>query len=410
MPCDMGDFGVEEQEVVGAGHSFGAATNVALNREVVDSLIEDKANYYAFTLPQNGKINIDFSHEIFESGYSCWEIILCDSDHYRIGSFEATDGYTESCTSWNYGLSAGNYYLMIERNEAYSNRDYSFRINYQMADNWETEFNDSWLTADTIQLNKTYYGTSAVKSSTYYNLYEDYYTFTLPKAGKININFSHEIFESGYSCWEITLYNSNHTKIHSFESTDGYTENCTSWDYGLPAGNYYLIIDRNEDCSGRDYSFRINYQMADNWETEFNDSWLTADTIQLNKTYYGTSVVKSSTYYNLYEDYYTFTLPTARSININFSHEIFESGYSCWEITLCNSNHVKIASFESTNGYKKSYTSQNYNLSAGTYYLIIDKNESRTGRTYSFKINTKPALNETFEYGSAYFKVKNMVL
>lgn len=177
----------------------------------------------------------------------------------------------------------------------------------------------------------------------------------------------------------------------------------TSWDYGLPAGNYYLTVDSTfGNYTGRAYSFKVNYTQTDNWETEFNNSWLSADRIQLNKNYYG-SMADS----NRLSDFYSFTLQKNTMINITFSHEIFENFNRCWVITLYDSNHEEIQSFTSTNGYNKSCKTNTYYLISGTYYLTVDNTSGNyIGRTYSLKVNTKPTLNETFKCGNAYYKVK----
>ncbi|MBQ4530956.1 MAG: leucine-rich repeat protein [Lachnospiraceae bacterium] len=264
MPCDMGDLGVEEKEMIGTGHSFGSATNVSLNREVVDSLIDGASKYYIFTLPQNGKINIDFSHELFESSLKCWKIFLYDYNHNEIDVFYSSDGYTKSVKSFDYGLSAGKYYLEIYPS-CLASETYSFKVNYNQDSRWETEFNNNWLTADTVQLNNEYYGSMPDGSS-------DYYIFTLPKDGKINIDFSHELFESSLKCWKIFLYDYNHNEIDYFYSSDGYTKSVKSFDYGLSAGKYYLEI--YPSClASETYSFKINTKPALNETFKYGSAY-----------------------------------------------------------------------------------------------------------------------------------------
>ena len=111
VPGEADLLNLKESEMIGSGHSFGAATRISVNNLVVDSIIDGNSNYYIFTLEKDGKINIVFSHELFESDYNYWKIYLYDNNHNQIDCFDSSDGYTKSIQSWNYGLPAGTYYL-----------------------------------------------------------------------------------------------------------------------------------------------------------------------------------------------------------------------------------------------------------------------------------------------------------
>ncbi len=249
VPGEADLLNLKESEMIGSGHSFGEATWISVNNPVVDSLVEDDSNYYVFHLPKDGKINIDFSHELYDSSHQGWRIYLYDNNHNQIDWFYSSDGYTESKQSWNYGLPSGTYYLKIDL-EYYTGRTYSFRVNYTQADNWETEFNDSWLSADKIQTNKAYYGSIPDESS-------DYYLFTLSRDEKITIDFSHELYDSSHQGWRIYLYDEDHNQIDWFYSSGGYTSKYKSQNYSLKAGIYYLRIDL-EYYTGRNYSLKVN--------------------------------------------------------------------------------------------------------------------------------------------------------
>lgn len=150
----------------------------------------------------------------------------------------------------NIGITAGTYYLKVSSYN-YSDKNYNFKINYTSSSIWETEFNDDYKSADSIDINQTYYGSIMNMDD------EDWYKFNISGAGYISLTFKHDYVDSKSNYWEAYLYNADQEKMVEYDYAGSET-NYTGGNIGVPAGTYYLkVVDYNH--SDNDYNFKINY-------------------------------------------------------------------------------------------------------------------------------------------------------
>lgn len=375
-----------------SSHASAYAINVNqayTGRISQEDFLHDKEDYYVFSIPADGYIQIEFSHEIYESDNNGYEINLerNDLDHTVIENFLSGNGYTQSAASGQIGLPAGTYYLHIaDYNYEVCDKNYTVKVNYMASSVWETEDNNSWLTADPITVNTKYYG-SILNSEQQYGT-DDYFVFSLPQSGYIQVDFTHPIYESDYSDYQISICqnDSDHTIIEKCNAGNGYTASASSPKIGLPAGTYYLLIDGDSwRIREKTYSFVVNYVTSNYWETEQNDSWLTADSIQVNSYYFGSILNNEQTYGA--EDYYKFTLPYTTYISVSFRQELYDSEYGEYELSICNAKHDKLDSYTSPNGYKRSGNGLEMILNPGEYYLLVDGSFKVRGLTYAVCVN-----------------------
>lgn len=355
-----------------------------------EDFLKDKEDYYVFSIPADGYIQIEFSHEIYESNNNGYEINLerNNSDHTVIENFLSGNGYTQTAASGQIGLPAGTYYLHIaDYSYEVCDKNYTVKVNYVASSVWETEDNNSWLSADPIALNMKYYGSILYQEYSYEA--EDYFAFSLPRNGDIQIEFSHPLYESNEKDYEITVYknDANHTIIERFMSSDGYTASISSGKIGLPAGSYYLSVNGDYRTWQQTYSFIIHYAIGESWETEQNDSWLTADPIQVNTYYYGT-ILNYEQKYDA-EDYYKFYLPYKTYVSVSFQQELYASEYGEYDISICNAKHEQLGSMTSPNGFKQNGKGLGMVLDAGEYYLLVDGSGKVCGLTYGICLNMK---------------------
>ena len=349
---------------------------------------QNKEDYYVFSIPADGYIQIEFSHEIYESNNNGYEINLerNDSNHTVIENFLSGNGYTQSTASGQIGLPAGTYYLHIaDYSYEVCDKNYTVKVNYVASSVWETEDNNSWLLADPIALNMKYYGSILYQEYSYEA--EDYFAFSLPRNGYIQIEFSHPLYESSEKDYEITVYknDANHTIIERFMSSDGYTASISSGKIGLPAGSYYLSVNGDYRTWQQTYSFTVRYTASNTWETEQNDSWLSADPIQVNTLYYGTILNYEQTYNA--EDYFKFSIPYTTYISVYFQQQKYNSSNAGYEISICNSSHEILGRMDSPNGYKEDIKGLEMKLQAGDYYLLVDGNYYVRGLPYAICVN-----------------------
>ena len=215
----------------------------------------------------------------------------------------------------------------------------------------------------TISLNKDY--TSALEDSSQ----KQNYGFSLEKPGVVSITFSHDYVESGERLWAVRILDGDDTEIHYHSFKGNVERNVTTCDIGLPSGRYTLRIEAaGMYYSLKNFSFRVNYAPSDCWETELNDRMFRATPVLPDITYSGT--LRN----NKDKDYYVFTLLSAGSVTLDFSHEGVDSGENTWLVLLLDENEKKLFS----NAYKGDDVSVRVSdpipLSAGTYYVLVMPN------------------------------------
>ena len=364
--------------------SFTSANDISVNTKYYGSLREDwDKDYYVFSLPDDGYINVEFGKEYEDDSKRSWSVYLYNENMVQVLERNFSCQNTKIEKSCNVGLAAGTYYIKIT--ETTSTMTYNFKINYTKSSVWEKEFNDFYNKANVIQPGTKYYGTIQTDHN------DDWYTFILSSDGYINLEFGKEYEKSGTG-WDVYLYNSSKSQVLKRSYYSGNTLVETSCNIGLPAGQYYLKICRMEDAQWNywtdvTYNFKINYVQSLVWEKEFNDSFDTANIVSMDTEYKG-SIVQ----YNDY-DFYKITIPQKLDIDIKFENDCGRT-HEGWEVYIYNSNYEQIAS-------SKTYCSENAlhsiisgEIDKGIYYLKVEHAKSNPyykgscDATYTFSVNS----------------------
>ncbi len=151
--------------------------------------------------------------------------------------------------SGKYGVPAGTYYVKVQKDNNYSASDYSVKVNFTAATDWETENNNTKETADVVQVNQKINGNISVSGDV------DWYKFTTNSTNEIALRFSHEVIDSTRTYWDIYLYdNSGSTKLSL--SRRGDTEIVISDYVKITSGTYYVKVAQ-DNYSGVDYSLTV---------------------------------------------------------------------------------------------------------------------------------------------------------
>ncbi|MGN0623243.1 MAG: hypothetical protein ACI4JA_04760, partial [Oscillospiraceae bacterium] len=158
--------------------SFGNAEQISVNSTVYDALLSsDDHHYYTFNLSANGLISISFGKEYDDyQNDKGWRVKLFNQYQEKIHEQEYETGDSVTETTGRIGLPKGKYYVYVEPIYKYrvSTVDYRLRVNYRKSSSWETEFNNSFDTADSISLHSVYYGTTNISDDV------DYYKLKVP--------------------------------------------------------------------------------------------------------------------------------------------------------------------------------------------------------------------------------------
>ena len=358
------------------------AIRINTNSVKKDALSEscDEKNYY-FTINSAGVISLSFGKGYDSDSSHGWEVTLYDSSQNELMSREYSCNNTETETTCKVGVPAGTYYIKVER-RAYtyqSDATYSLKVNYSASSVWESEFNDEVGTADLITVNQTYYGGIMEDRDV------DYYRFQTNSAGVISLSFGKGYDKDSYHGWNVTLYNSSQSELMSREYRCGNAETETTCKVGVPAGTYYIKVERRAYTYQSDatYSLKVNYSASSTWESEFNNEIGQADLIAVG-TYYSGTIMEDNDI-----DYYRFTVPKTSYVNISAKGEYDSDTYHCWQFCVYNASMVEQQQNLYYCGKKKTENYEAVRLPAGTYYLKVNcYNGNRSDKAYSFKINT----------------------
>ncbi len=369
-----------DTEVPQTAGGFTTAKRISVNQRVYGS----GTQYYEFTITESGYFTLNFQHDMVDHDYRYYGVKIYDSNQKEIYDF-LVKGYSRNITTCRLGFPKGTYYIEVEE---YMNNapDYSLCVNFKQSSVYETEYNNTFTTANTIKTGKTYGG------NLFYNYDkgedEDYYKFTLTKAGYINLTFGHQMLEDDRVYYYITIYNNDQKEVQALASS-GYEQTMSSDKIGLAAGTYFVKITKGVYRTDIPYTLRVDSTYSNVWETELNNTKSTADAIQWGTTYYGT--IKEGPD----EDYYTFNLTSKRNVEFIFAHVKLAHEDPLWEVILMDSQGNEIWS-DNIGGYDTKVSSGSLKLSAGRYYIYVHvpkgeyswSTRDYTTSPYNFRIQT----------------------
>ncbi len=343
-------------------------------------------DWYMFTVTKKGMSIISFDHAKLSSGRGSWQVEITDLSGKSFASFTSKPSDTRSNTG-NLGLKPGNYMLSIEP-ILQSDVEYSLYIFFIENDVHEMEFNDTPATATPLTADVQIYGSLAAR---FLELDKDYFTFTIPKQGLVNLSFSRHVYEYTAGRWNIWLYKADMTELYhgivKYEDVLKKIENI-----GLPAGTYYICIDADGLALNSDeYAITYTFTPASNTETEPNNTRQTADSIKLNTEIRGALVYGEN--FSTEVDYYVLKLTSAAKINVLFMHDkvspddVTDGLKNGWTITLYDAKEKELATVDSHRNVVSVQTAAQ-SLSAGTYYVRVETGEKSSELPYKLTART----------------------
>ncbi|MBR3149786.1 MAG: cadherin repeat domain-containing protein [Eubacterium sp.] len=367
-----------------AATDFSKAVNINVNTPISGN-ITNGSNYeqdiYRVTIKDNGVFIINMKTPLQADAKSYWRVLLYNGEYEKITEL-AVYGNKASTDAVSTGVAAGTYYVIVQSAEAYSVKStdtYNLSVNYEKTNYWEKELNENFSTATEIALNSDYYGSTDDAG----NYEKDYYTFSLPSAEAVTINFNVPLQANSKTYWYIYLYNSEYKEIMAYDVQGNKSQNELPT-VGLPAGRYYLRIHSAGAYSVMStdvYTLRLAAQVSDVWEKELNEDFASATSINLNTPYYGTTHASG----NKEKDFFKFTVSKANSYIVNFKTSNLNNSEAYWKVYLYDGLYKEIASLD----IKGNTTSNNIvkYLSAGTYYVKVV-----SANSYNLKSSSKYTL------------------
>lgn len=369
-------------------NSAANATNVSVNQTVSGNLSKSNdVDWYKFTVSSDGYISVSLSHDVISTTNVVWRFQIYHSDgttHVDGRSTYWDVPGNKDITSCSIGVGEGTYYVKVYAS-SHNAATYNLKVNFTASDVWETELNNDPSQADSITVNKTYYGSTSSSGDT------DWYKFTVPTNGYVTIDFKHDVVSSTSEYWRMEVYQADavtrYDGCSTYWSIVGNQDKSTS-KLGMAAGTYYLKI-YTSSYSAVPYNIKVNHVEDANWETEINNTSSEADTIKLNTAIYGATSSSADV------DWYKFVVEKAGYITIAFNHDTVESSNEYWRMYILQSDAVTY--YDNVNtcyGFKgnQNGSSCKMGVAPGTYYIKINTS-SYSSNTYNIKVNFTEANN-----------------
>lgn len=359
----------------GSNNSLASAEIISLGKDYKGQLaLNDKLDYYRFNMTSSGKVSL--------TGTVYMEYVnltIFDAAGTKVWAGEPYWNSTTQQIELDYDvhLTAGTYYLCVERRSDRYTGNYDFSLNFTSAGESFAETaggsNNSLASAETISPGKDYKGQIALNDEL------DYYKFNMASSGRIHLTGAVHI-----EYIDLMIFDATGTKIWSSEPYWDSTTQQIELDYhiDLVAGDYYFCVEERGSYGGSytgNYNFRLDFTSAGESFPETKDdndnSLAAANQISLSKTYKGQMAENDD------KDFYRFTLSKAGKIQVTANTYI--------DLNL----HLYDASGEEVDewwGYVDSSTGKWTDKrliklgKAGTYYLCAERHGDRGN--YSFSV------------------------
>ena len=246
---------VSAVQIIENNDTAETATTIAVNTEVTDNLSgASDADWFCFTTSQDGYFHVSFAHTMLDSSDPCWTIRLYDStgENSITGNEDSREVKGNAdCTTPNYGVTAGTYYVKITAATSYSTVGYRFTVVFTAANDWETESNGSKDKADALALDTARHGCLTDASDA------DWYCFTVAAKGEISLVMNHGLLDSGSNTWTATLYDSTGERSLLVLNSKA-SESESSGNIVLDnAGTYYVKVAAADSYSDSDYTLTV---------------------------------------------------------------------------------------------------------------------------------------------------------
>ena len=282
-------------------NSIAEANSISVN-EYITGVTDDyyDEDYFKFTLSKDGYVRLvadnrpgeDTTFDIFNETEEFSNYLNTNHDYSGTSQLEM-------------GLPKGTYYIKVD--SSYTENPYKFKIEFQASSFYEKEPNNSYAEAENnkLELNKTYKG---FLSKDYYE--EDYFKISNSRSGKYTIIVDNK----GSDQKQVYITTKDGNVIDSLYTNTDFPGN-SQMTVGLPAGDFYIKL-KSGGGEENPYNLTVNFEQSTVFEQEFNNTFATANSIDLNKTYNGVISDWDD------EDYYTFQLSKPEKVTLNLNNGI----------------------------------------------------------------------------------------
>lgn len=354
----------EENGTVGTANALAVNTPIQGN----SGSMSDK-DFFKLELTEAGKLDFNFTITEAVTEYTNqtrWTLRLYDEN----GAVMRTHSIIGTKIIYNLaglGLNAGTYYLSLTPSDSsyyFTDQTYTLTAKFDTETEYESEYNDTLATADTMTLD------TPIGGSTPGTDLVDYYKLVLDEDAALDVTFSipELISTNNNEYWKVYLYaGDSGDEIVQSMSVAGNSLNHKMRTIGLGAGTYYVkVVSDDYYYYTGSYSLTAAAAKDKAYESEFNNELATADTFTINTPITGNIHAYGDV------DYYKIELPEDAAVKFNFKidNPITTSNNSHWTLRLYNDNNSLMGDYTVTGNITSSYMNT-IGLKAGTYYYRI---------------------------------------
>ena len=371
-------------EHVHAASSEQKGTLIEVNKEY-KGVLETPTDVDRYTVDVTEKgyfqINLDIDDSSNGNIGDGWKITVYDNEFEKIKSF---DRIRDKFTSVKLPFSVGQYYVKIEAwNTASSwaptDSIYKLNVSNTADSSWESEYNNTRESCETVAVNSTYWGTLYAPTDV------DWYTVDVTEKGYFQINLDIDDSSNGNigDGWKITVYDNEFEKIKSF---DRIRDKFTSVKLPFSVGQYYVKIEAWNTASSwaptdSIYKLNVSNTADSSWESEYNNTFESADKMVVNSS----TNYKGTLYRYSDMDYYYFNVASKGKSKIHIKLDEEKSTYG-WTVKIYNSKGKVISNIKKVNTTQTKQIS----INKGKYYIRVeatDKSEPWAPTDYIYGLN-----------------------
>ncbi len=237
--------------------SIALPQNIAMGGSLADRLLSLDKDYYKIDVPQDGVLDITFSHEVLEGDKNGWNIRVLkeeeDGNYLEIVK-KISAWNSKECIIANLGLAKGEYYILVDGDSlSYNSASYKLQWALTPRTDFETEPNGSMEAAKDIEANTYYYG-AIISSDVDFD--EDYYKFEITEERNVSLELWHEKVTDSSITWVASIIDENGNVVKSVDSSLNQGLVSTGV-MTLTEGTYYVKIETGMYGSESPYYFKL---------------------------------------------------------------------------------------------------------------------------------------------------------
>ena len=305
------------------------ATLFSVGKTVEGNLnTSEDVDYFTFVTDKAGLVTVTFAHETADSGASYFEVAVLGEDG-RVYSTAISAGNSAS-EKLTFGAKAGTFFVEVKSGNVHSSKNYSVTAAVDTTKLTEAEANDVSTDANALKLS-----TSAADMNVYEGTITDadvdYYSFTAPKDGYVNLYLdAYGIKKGALKVSLIAFYGDGENREKTLGTltrkagdADAYSDQIS-----ISAKEYYLKVEGDSAQAVGGYSTMVYFTANAGSEHEFNNETNVADVVTATTPLFGSTFDENDV------DYFKVTTTAAKNMTLTIKASSYVTGDASWNVVI----------------------------------------------------------------------------